>query len=159
MAKATAKQSIKFSRCLGVPSMPSLPGKEAAGQTWKAGAPLKSVAGLLTIIAEGDVAGIVGVALANASGVTGKKANVCPALNGCIFEAEFSDLTDGSNTPTQAIVFEDFGLNVTGDGKWFIDNDEAGAEQTVMVVGLKDPVGTVNPIVYFVFKDSTTIFV
>lgn len=158
MAKATGKQSFKFSKTLGITTMPSMPGIEAAAQVWKQGAPLRFTAGSLVLLAETEVAGIAGIALANASGVTGKAANFCPAKPGCIFEGEFSDLTDGLNTPTQAIVGEDFGINITGDGKWFIDNDEAAAEQVVTVIGFKDPIGTVNPIVFFIFKNSTTIF-
>lgn len=158
MAKATAKQSIKPARLMGLTYVPSEQGIEAAAQSWKKGAPLKKSGGKLAIIAEGDATGIIGIALGDASGVTDKAANFCPAMPGVVFEGEFSDLTDGSNTPTQAIVYEDFGLNVTGDGKWFIDDDEAGAEQVVTVIGFKDAVGTVNPIVYFIFKNSTTIF-
>jgi hypothetical protein len=158
MAKATAKQSLKFARAQGLTVSPSLPGVEAAGQTWKKGAPLKYVAGMLTEIAEADVTGIAGIALGDATGVTGKQANYCPAMTGCVFEAEFSDLTDGLNTPTQAIVGEDFGLNKAGDGDWFIDNDEAAAELSVVISGFKDAVGTVNPVVFFHFKNSTTIF-
>lgn len=158
MAKATAKQSLKFARSSGLTTMPSAPGIEAAAQSWKKGAPLKFVGGSLTILGEADVAGIAGIALDNATGITGKAANYCPAQPGCVFEAEFSDLTDGLNTPTQAIVGEDFGLNVAGDGDWFIDNDEAAAELSVTVIGFKDAVGTVNPVVFFVFKNSTTIY-
>lgn len=158
MAKATAKQSLKFARSSGLTVSPSAPGVEAATQTWKKGAPLKFVGGFLTQLAEADVTGIAGIALGDATGVTGKAANYCPAQPGCVFEGEFSDLTDGLNTPTQAIVGEDFGLNMAGDGDWFIDNDEAAAELSVTVIGFKDAIGTVNPIVFFVFKHSTTIY-
>lgn len=158
MAKATAKQGFKFAKALGLTTMPSMPGIEAAAQAWKKGAPLKKSAGSVAIIAETDVTLILGIAADAASGTTGKGCNIIPAMPGTIFEGEFSDLTDGLNTPTQAIVWEDFGINLAGDGKWFIDNDQAGAEQVVTVVGFKDPVGTVNPIVFFIFKNSTTIF-
>jgi hypothetical protein len=158
MPKATAKQSIKFSRCLGLTTMPSLEGIEAAAQTWKQGAPLIFTAGSLVAAAETQVTLLAGIALANASGVTGRRANFCPVMPGTIFEAEFSDLTDGLNTPAQSIVGEDFGINITTDGKWFIDGDEAAAELVATVIGFKDTVGINNPIVFFIFKNSTTLF-
>lgn len=157
MAKATAKQSISVARTLGLQSGPIMAGAEAAAQTWKKGAPLKSASGLLTIIAESDVVQVVGIAAAPASGVTGKEVLLYPILPGMVFQAELSDLTDGLYTSLITDVWADFGINVTGDGKWFVDADEAGAEQAVTVIGFKDPVGTNNSICYFIFKSPLTI--
>jgi hypothetical protein len=158
MAKATAKQSIMVAKLFGLHASPSLQGIEAASQSWKKGAPLKASGGKLVIAAETDVTLILGIALGDASGVTDKKANLTPALPHVVFQAELSDLTDGAYTLLQTDLYGDFGLNVAGDGKWFVDADEAGAEQAVTIIGFKDPVGTNNAIVYFVFKNTTTIF-
>lgn len=158
MAKATAKQSITVAKYLGLTAMPSMPGIEAASQSWKKGAPLKNSSGKVAILTETDVAGILGIAAGAASGVTDRQCHIIPALPGVVFQAELSDLTDGAYTLAQTDIWGDFGLNVTTDGKWFVDADEAGGEQVVTVIGARDAIGTSNAIVYFVFKNSVTVF-
>jgi hypothetical protein len=158
MPKPTAKQSIMLARTMGLPGAPMIAGIEGAAQTWKKGSPLKNTAGSLVAVVETDVTLIVGIVAADASGVTGKPVLVYPALPGMIFQAELSDLTDGLYTSLVGDLWNDFGLNITGDGKWFIDADEAAVEQAVTIIGFKDPVGTNNAIAYFVFRSAVTIF-
>lgn len=158
MAKATAKHSILVAKYFGLHASPSVQGIEGAAQSWKKGALLKAAGGKIVIATESDATLLLGIALGDASGVTDKKANFCPALPHVVFQGELSDLTDGAYTLVQTDLYGDFGLNVAGDGKWFVDADEAAAEQVVTIMGFKDPVGTNNAIVYFSFKQSTTIF-
>jgi hypothetical protein len=158
MAKATAKQSIQVSRYLGLKSEPSVHAPEGASQTFKKGAPVKVSAGQAVVLVESDVTGIIGIAAHDASGVQGDDVKIVPAMPGVVFQAELSDTTDGKYTSQAGDLYADFGLQVTTDGKWFVDNDEAGAEQVVTVIGFIDPVGTENARVEFVFKNSVTIF-
>ena len=158
MAKATAVQSITVDHFLGLTAEPIVDDTiEAASQTWKKGAPVKYVAGLVTEIVETDVVGIIGVCGHNASGVTSKPVKVVGTI-GVVFCAELSAVSTGLHTLAQADIGTEYGLDKTTDGKWFIDYDDLGAEQTVRIIGNKDPIGTVNGLVYFVFKNSVTIF-
>ncbi len=161
MAKATAKQSIQVSRLLGLGAAPVLTGVEAASQTFKKGAPLKNSSGKLAIAAEDDVATLlIGIAEHDAAGVTDTAVKMVPVLPNVVFCAELSDETDGLVTLAQTHMWGKYGINVTTDGKWYVDTDETtvGTNVAAVVVGFRDPVGTVNGIVEFVFKQLTPIW-
>lgn len=135
---------------------------EAATQEFNAGAPLFASAGKVAEITDpvGDTETIVGIAMGDATGTTSDPTVVCPALPGLVFEAVFANVADDLYETSLDDVFKLCALrrDDTNDS-WFLGANDAHATNPVAgagcrIVGLKDPAGTVNGKVYFVFLDT-----
>lgn len=154
-----AVQNITVAKMLGLTSVPVLRAQEAATETFVEGSPLLIGAGgaenQLTEAATDVVNDIVGIANKAAGGTIDDDIEFVPALPGIIFEANI-----GTSVTAGAIAADDlmnvFPLTLTGTA-WFINNTD-NTTPCVRVVGFKDPVGTVNGRVYFVFLQDTTAY-
>lgn len=142
---------------LGLSAVPLWHGVEKATQSWVMGALLVDSSGVVAVGAADPALGtILGVATGAATGVTGADVNFVPALSSIIFEG---NLDDGSGTLAlvQAThMWARFGLDVTS-GKFWLDSTDTTNIRTC-VVGFRDPVGTLNGRVYFVFLPDASRF-
>jgi hypothetical protein len=142
---------------LGQYHTPILGGVEKATQSWKRGAVL--IADALGSVAEAGsdpIAAILGIALADASGVTGAACQSIPALPGLLFEATLEDQSNGDHALALTDTYQGFGMKkVSATGFWYLDeNDTSGVCGVVMQ--LVSPVGTVQGRVLFTFRDAVT---
>jgi hypothetical protein len=132
-------------------------GSEAASQSFKAGEPLIVSSGALAVAsAEPTAETLVGLSLGNATGTTGADVAYIPFLPWMIFEG---CLQNAAGTATIAIathMYAEFGIDVTSN-KWWVDTDDTD-DKDVIIVGFKDAVGTLNGVVYFMFKPGATIY-
>jgi len=158
MAAEDKVKQLSFFRMEGLASTPLRSGIEAAGQTWKAGAPLISSSGKLAEAADDVVTGIVGFATTDASGVTDTPVDYVPAVEGIAFEATLEDQSGGDYALTQANLYLSYALRATAGGLWYLDqNDTPNAAATV--IQLVDPIGTVQGRVIARLKNAVTIHV
>src|SRR3990170_2765324 len=151
-------RSLKPGPGLGTHSHPSITFKEAASQTFKKGCPLVFTSGGATVEEDtSDPAGIVGIAEEDATGTTNNPVRVVPAIPGLLFDGILGNGDLSDYTLLAADVGDVYGLVRDGTNLgWFVDKqDTAVATVRVRVVGLKDPAGTVNGRVYFVFLLGT----
>jgi hypothetical protein len=127
-----------------------LHGQEAAGQTWKVGAPLVNSSGSLAEATTGTTgyAGlIVGFALAPATGVTATDVAFVPALQGLCFSGTVDGTLSGSNAPgtgsvAQTAVWGGIGLQKDGaSGLWYLCTTGTAS---FIIVGLISAAATVN---------------
>jgi hypothetical protein len=127
-----------------------LHGIEAAGQTWKVGAPLVNSSGSLAEATTGTTgyAGlIVGFALAPATGVTGTDAMFVPTLSSLTFSGTVDGTLVATNAPgtgsvAQTAVWGGIGLQKdAASGLWFLCTTGTAS---FIIVGLIDPAATVN---------------
>lgn len=116
---------------------------EAATQSYLAGAPVKAVNGLITVFTEDGIAGLVGFACFNASGVTNNPTSIIPAVPGIEFEATLENGSTGDYALTQADLWAAYGLAVTAGGLWYLDKAET-THKAAVITRLVDPVGTVQ---------------
>ena len=152
-----AVEKFTVAKMLGLSSVPVLRAQEAAAETFIEGSPLVIGAGgaenELTEAATDVVNDIVGIANKAASGTQGDDIEFIPALPGVMFEGNV-----GATVSTGSIVADDlmnvFPLTLTGTD-WFIDTSD-NTTPAVRIVGFKDPVGTLNGRVYFIFLTDTT---
>lgn len=127
-------------------------GKEAASQSWKRGAPLIVVSGLLTEASEGDLSGdVVGFAVKDATGVTDTVTDFIPAFEELEMEGTLENGSTGDYALTQADVGALYGLAKTAAGIWYIDQADT-TNPNVYIMSLVDPVGTVQGRVRFRLK-------
>lgn len=141
--------------------------KEAASQTFKAGAPVKVVSGLITECiapaAGSDAEVIVGIALQDGQNVTTKPLTTVAPCCPC-GDAVFEGILGNTADDLYALTADDgdvgkaaaLAKDATNLG-WYVNATTAAldasaiANARVRVVGYKDPAGTVNGRVYFVF--------
>jgi len=125
-------------------------GIEAAGQTWKVGAPLVNSSGSLAEATTGTTgyAGlIIGFALGPATGVTGADATFTPALQGLTFAGTVDGTLVATNAPgtgavAQSGVWGGIGLQKdAASGLWFLCTTGTAS---FIVAELIDPASTVN---------------
>lgn len=151
-------QSFRLGAMAGFTSCPLIEAYEGTSQTFKDGDLLVASSGLAVVGGADPTAGtIIGLATCDGSNTTaGTPIQVVPALPGLIFEGQ---IQNGAANATLAIathMFAEFGINVTSS-KWWIDTDET-THKDVIIVGFKDPVGTLNGVVYFMFKPLATVY-
>lgn len=137
----------------GIPKGEETPG---SGEAWARGAILTEdgTAGLIGEAAAANPTGIIGVAvhkwpLTNTN--VADKAHYVPALGHVEFEGT---LTDAAGTYTLALtdIWAAYGLNVDGDGIWYVQQDETTAANVrVVVTKALDAAGTLYPRVRFRF--------
>jgi len=143
-----AADYIKPAKKLGLNTTPTVVGPEAASETFKKGAVLVPSAGYLSE-AGADPTNILGVALEDGNnGAAGaNEIGYCPALPGQVFEG----VIGAASAIAQTDLFTKYGLAQDGGtGVWYIDTSET-TTVSVVIIGFKDPVGTTNGKVYFVF--------
>jgi len=152
-----AVQRLSVANLNGLYAVPIMHGAEEASSTFVAGDPLivSNTAGQIEEAATEPVNNILGIANEPASGVPGGDIEYVPAIPGVIFEGNI-----GTSISAGAIAAADlyalYPLQLaTGD--WFVDKTD-NTNPCVRVVGFKDPVGTVNGRVYFMFLTDTTAF-
>jgi hypothetical protein len=137
----------------GIPLAEETPG---AAEVWAKGA----------IITEDGTAGLIGEASgANPTGIIGvathawplgktnvaTKAKYIPALGSVEFEGTFTDAA-GTYTMVLTDVWAAYGLNVDGDGLWYVQQDETTAANVrVVVTKALEATGTLFPRVRFRF--------
>lgn len=128
----------------------ALTGLEGAGQTWKRGAPLVNSSGLLIEATTSTSAksGIVGIALADATGVTNSAVQyvpLCPdvlTFQGTIDGTLVATNAPGTGSLAQSGMYGGGTLQKdAASGKWFLNNTATG---DFIFVAAVDPLGTVN---------------
>jgi hypothetical protein len=137
-------------------SAPIWHGLEAAAQSWKIGALLVDLNGTVVVgAADPGLGTILGVATGKATGVTGADVTFDAALSWAIFEGNLDD-TSGTYVSLATDLYARRGLNVSS-GVFYVDASDS-TNIRVCIVGFRDPVGTVNGRVYFVFLPNSTRF-
>ena len=130
-------------------------GFEGASETYKEGAVVVTDSLDSNRFAEGgtnplDIQGIVARA---ATGTAGTSMPYYPALPGVVFEGSLDDSNDLGNG---AIVASDisalYGVTKDSGGIWYVDKHKTGDDARVKIIGFRDPVGTTQGRVYFVFS-------
>ena len=119
--------------------------------------PLIAASGYLTIAGADPVSVIVGVAAEDGHNTSAGAANVLyvPTLQGVVFEGAVHHASSASLAAiAQTDLFAQWGLAKSSTAHvWYIDKKESSAaKKQIRVVGFKDPVGTANGKVYFVFN-------
>lgn len=154
MAYTTQPKPAAFVGMLGLYVEPILHGEEAAGSSWKKGAFLQdNDAGLLTESTSPiDVSGVtkrtIGMAHNDASGVTSADVVFTWLSTQTIIEITLSDNTAGAHTLAVTDKWKVFPA-AKGTNNWALDaNGIANDAGGFLVVGFKDPVGTVDARVY-----------
>lgn len=154
-----AVEKLTVAKMLGMTSVPVLRGNEGASETYIEGSPLIPGAGgaedNIQEAATEPVDNILGIANDPATGTTNTVREFVPALPGVVFEGNI-----GTSVTAGAIAADDlysiYPLQLSGTA-WFIDKTD-NTNPCVRIVGFKDPVGTVNGRVYFVFLSDTTAY-
>jgi len=174
---------IRAVRVLGGYDIPhSSENEEAATQTYKAGAPLVFSSGTLTEGTSDTLTGIVGIAendgqnLAAAGFYTGTTTTfgqtvsivgapnqgplVALALPNVVFQGHLAGTTSSDPNTATSLAIADIGVTydivkATTSKLWYVDRTSTGNKR-VVVVGLKDAVGTVSGVVYFMFLLTAT---
>lgn len=153
-------RSFKPAFTLGLTSMPTLTIAEGASQSFLQNEVIVASSGYGVATTAGDneptLATILGVSAEAAHNTSAGLYNITytPALPNVVFEGQLY-IAAGTGI-TQAMVGGAYELNVSSN-KWYIDGDNT-TDERVRVIGLKDPIGTVDGVVYFVFLPNTTIF-
>lgn len=135
-------------------------GSEAASQSWKKGAFLFFVNGLLTICAA-DSNVIAGIALKNAAAVTGAAVPYIPVTPGLMLEVNLKGGSDADVTLAQANLGVRYGYQLTGAGLFVLDTSETtNGLGTVVKIELNTPsgvIGDVNARVHWAFGASAIL--
>jgi len=152
----TGAESFRCAKPLGSKNAPTLTFPEAASQTFKKGAPVIFTSGGTTVETGGtNPASVIGIADADGHN-TAASVDKCPVtpLDGSVFEGVLGNGDLTNYTLLAADVGDVYGITVAAGLGWFVDKQKtAVATNRVRVVALKDPAGTVNGRVYFVWLD------
>jgi len=162
MALTNLMKTARLAKLLDGASLPVLHGIEAATQSWLVGAFLIDDDAGSIIEATSPLAstgkGIsltLGLATNAAKGVTGADVLFDKASDDTVFEMNLSDATAGTHTLVQADAWSTYAVTKDStSGNWYLD---ANAEATTgggVVVGFKDPVGTVDARVYVILTHN-----
>lgn len=151
-------QGFQLGPMAGYASSPLLNILEGASQTFHEGEVLVASSGYAVVGGADPTAGtIIGLATCHGSNTTaGTNIPVVPALPGLIFEGCIQNAAATATLAVATHMYAEFGLNVTSN-VWWIDTDET-SHKDVIIVGFKDAVGTLNGVVYFMFKPLATIY-
>jgi len=157
MAAEDSVRAIDHVQRVGLSHTPIWYGIETAAMSWKRGAILiAAAAGTISEAAEDAVADILGVALEDASGVTGTAVPYVPALPHLTFEATLED-PGATHTLVQTDMFAALGFGKTAGGLWYIDEAEITA-QAARIIEFVSPLGTNQARVRFMFLVDATVF-
>jgi hypothetical protein len=149
---------MEFSRMMNGNFVPVLHGREAASQTFKAGAVLALDANNDIVKAGADPANILGIALEDASNRASAGGDLAfiPAVPGAVFQANVRG-TGAANNIQQTDFMKKFGLVEMSGGEWVVDKDDT-TNTRVKIVSFIDPVGEVNGRVEFIFLDANNLW-
>lgn len=142
-----------------VGSAPVLHGEEKATQTYKQSAFLQDDdAGRITESASPIDASAVtkrafGMALQDASGVTDKDVPFVWLGPGEVIEITLSDATAGTHTLAQTDKWKVFPIT-KATNYWYLDANAVSDTGGAVVIGFKDPIGTVDGRVYAVLTNT-----
>jgi hypothetical protein len=149
-------QSFAVAPLNGLVSVPVWHGYEASGQSFKAGEPLIMSTGALAVAgADPTAETLVGLSLAPATGTTSTDVAYIPLLFDMVFEGCLQNAAGTATIALATHMYAEFGINVTSN-VWWIDTDET-THKDVVIVGFKDAIGTLNGVVYFMFKPGAGI--
>lgn len=129
-------------------------GFEGAGETFAEGAILTSDSLDSNRLAEGGTnpLDIMGIAAKAAAAVTAAALPYYPALPGVIFEGSMDNAADLGNGVALAADFAArYGVTRDTSGFWYIDKNKTGDDARVRILAFRDPAGTVQGRVYFIF--------
>ena len=140
---------------------------EGGSVVLKAGAPVIASSGLIVLDTTTDGSSSttpVGIAEEDGHNATSgtKNIRVMLAEGGQVFEGTLATSSGGTGGAPLAATLVQTDAWITANlamqdstGLWYIDR--AGTNDRVLIVGFRDPVGTVNPRVYFKFLNSKAI--
>lgn len=155
MALTNQPNPIVASRPLGLFHTPIMHGNEKAAQTYKRGALVQDDdAGRITESASPvDGSAVtkrtIGFALADATGVTDTDVGFVHASGHEVLEGTLSDATAGTHTLAQADLWKVFPIT-KATNNWYLDANAVSNTGGGVVVGFKDPIGTVDGRVFFI---------
>lgn len=150
---------VTLARTIGNTASPIEHGVEKATQTYVAGAFLQDDdAGRITestspIDASGVTKRTIGIAVGNATGVTGANVDIIYAMDSTVFEGTLSNATAGTHTLAQADQWQVFPI-VKATANWHLDRNAVSDTGGGMVIGFRDPIGTVDARVYFIITNT-----
>jgi len=154
MALTNQPKPAFVGKLLGGRTEPTVTGYEAASQTFVAGAFVRdNDSGLIvesTSPVNGSAVGnrCIGIALAAASGVTAAALPIAPVVGSdVLLEITLSDATAGTHTLAQADQWKCYPIT-KGTANWYLDANAVSDTGGAVVVGFKDPIGTVDARVY-----------
>lgn len=153
MALTNQPKPAYVDRCLGMTSSPVLTGPEKASSTFKRGAFLiDDDAGFVTestspIDASSVAKRTFGMALHDATGVTSANVEFIWITPNVIIEITLTELTAGTHTLVQADLYAVYPIT-KATANWYLNADAVSDTGGGIVVGFKDPVGTVDARVY-----------
>lgn len=156
-----ALQAMAPSQRSGLHSTPSDVGPEAATQVWIKGSLLVASSGYVAE-AGADPVDILGVAQEpshNDAAAGTHDVGYTPALSHVIFEGNIdTSAAVGTGAIAATDRYAEYGVfQDPTTFHWYVDKNEA-VNVKVIVLGFRDPVGTVQGRVYFKFIDSETIY-
>lgn len=112
-------------------------GREAACQSFVAGAVLIRSSGRIATAAADPTADIVGVAKHAASGTTDDILEYWPAA-GIVFSATLEDQSNEDHALVIGNMFTDYGCQVDDDGVWYVDENETTSTAVMVIAPVKD---------------------
>lgn len=155
MALTTQPRRAQFAYVIGTGVCPTIEGVEKATSTWTQGAFLRDDdAGRLTE-STSPIDGAAGVeaqrtfalALDAATGTTGAKAQAVWLGDDVVLEITLSNATAGTHTLVQGNQWQTYPI-LKGTNNWYLDTNAVSDTGGGLVVGFKDPIGTVDARVY-----------
>src|SRR5574342_198580 len=154
-ALTTQPKAAQFAYTIGQTAAPIIHGEEKATQTYKAGAfVIDDDSGLITestspIDASAVAKRTIGMARDAATGTTSADVSIFFATQTTVFEGTLSDATAGTHTLAATDKFKVYPIT-KGDANWYLDANAVSDTGGGLVIGFKDPVGTVDGRVYFI---------
>jgi len=152
-------QSLRVAKGFGTYSHASLTLPEAASQTFKKGSPIVVSSGYAQESADDSevLFGIADQPGQNGSSNGAKNTRIVPALPSYVFEGLLGSSSATAHTLAAANIGSVYGFSKDGtNGGWYLDDQETTVGTVrARVVGFKDPVGTSEGRVYFVFLAFT----
>ena len=140
----------------GLSAMPSMTWPEGAVQSFLTGAVLVAASNAAAVATADPTLGtVLGIAEGPATGTTAADCRFVPALPHITFEGTL-DIPAGTYVLAAAALGLKCELQVTS-GIFYLEQDQT-TNTRVIVVGFKDPIGTVSPRVYFKFLRGVSLF-
>ena len=143
-------------------------GLEGASQTFTKGAILTASSGTLVQPATftGNITGVVGVSLANATGTTNADCPYICAMPGTIWVASVDGALSSSNAPatgkpSDLVPYTTYyGMSLdAASGNWYVNSAITPAAEGVIVLGWDpDQASVIQGLVYFRFRFVDTIY-
>ena len=154
MALTNQPKRLQVASSLGLFAKPMYHGQEKATQTYKAGALVQDDdAGRITestspVNGAAVANRTIGMVLQDASGVTDKDVPIIAAGPQLVLEGTLSDSTAGTGTIAQLDMWKVYPIT-KATANWYLDKNAVSDTGGGVVVGFKDPIGTVDGRVYF----------